>query len=81
MGYTPYSGSTARAQFVGTLNHTNGLQVRIEVYEEVNGFGPVDTTDGKAAFSAAIDAVMTDTDFTLASAAAVYSPDGENYTP
>lgn len=81
MGWSADPASTSIATFSGWVTHANGQKVRVQVDDQVSPGGPVNTVDGKEAMEAAINAILTDTDFTLDSASLLYRGDGENYTP
>lgn len=74
-------GSTSLANFYGILTHINGVQVKVTPWMEVNGNSVVDTTDGKEALASAVNALLTDPDFTFVGAGLNYEPDNEVYTP
>lgn len=81
MGWTPQPGNHDTATFSFSVQHVNGLYVRISLSSDESA-DVVPTTEGKAAFEAALNALLTDTDFTLLAAGLSYwLRDSETYTP
>lgn len=79
MSFGTPSNDTAHGQYLAVLDHDNGQTIEIRS-RFVAGPENLDPEDMDAAFSAAVAAVLADTDFTYAAGSKNYTTT-EPYTP